>query len=196
MCAIDHLQQDGGGTISPAKHGLRNRRSAGLIVLPPLKTGGLASPKSRHRRDVGGFTFLEVLVALGIFALTGLVLASAYLNVLSAQHAALQRDASAADRRLVREALCAEPAREKVTVWHQLELPDERQARWRATVTPTTVADLFEITVEIELPASEDRKEITITETSRLLRPTWSQPADRETLRAEARSRLAKRTYQ
>ena len=135
-------------------------------------------------------------MALGIFAMTGLVLASAYLNVLSAQHAALQRDASAADRRLVREALCVEPMREKVTAWNELELPNEHRARWRATVTPTPVADLFEVTLEIELPASEGRKETRITETSRLLRPTWSQPADRETLRAEARSRLAKRTYQ
>lgn len=162
----------------------------------PIRSRGLAPPKSRQRRDGGGFTFLEVLVALGIFAMTGLVLASAYLNVLSAQHAALQRDASAADRRLVREALCAEPTREKVTAWNELELPNERRARWRATVTPTQVADLFEVTLEIELPASEGRKETMITETSRLLRPTWSQPADRETLRAEARSRLAKRTYQ
>ena len=35
-----------------------------------------------------------------------------------------------------------------------------------------------------------------IIETCRVLRPTWSQPADRETLRAAARSKLAQRTFQ
>lgn len=163
------------------------------MVPPPIKTGGLAAPKPS---GAGGFTFLEVLVALAIFAFSGLVLASAYLNVLSAQHAALQRDANAADCRLAREALWAEPALEKVTVWNDLELPDERTARWRATITPTKTADLFEVTLEIELPAGGTRKETTITEVCRLLRPTWSQPAERETLRAEARSKLAKRTFQ
>jgi len=153
-------------------------------------------PLTIFRRGAGGFTFIEVLVALAIFAFSGLVLASAYLNVLSAQHAALQRDASAADCRLVREALCAEPALDKVTKWNELELPDERTARWRATVTPTKLADLFDVTLEIELPKADGRKETTVTEACRLLRPTWSQPGDRETLRADARSRLAKRTYQ
>jgi general secretion pathway protein I len=158
--------------------------------------GGLVAPQFRRRRNEGGFTFIEVLVALAIFAFSGLVLASAYMNVLSAQHAALQRDANAADCRLVREALCAEPTLTKVTDWNELELPDQSTARWRATVTPTNVADLFDVSLEIDLPKTAGRKEATIITTCRLLRPTWSQPADRETLRAAARSQLAKRTYQ
>ena len=135
-------------------------------------------------------------MALAIFAFSGMVLASAYLNVLAAQHASLQRDANAADCRLVREALCTEPAREKIIVWNNLELPGERTARWRATVTPAPVADLFDVTLEIELPAGEGRKEAVLTEKLRLLRPTWSQGGEGDTLRADARSRLAKRTFQ
>lgn len=134
-------------------------------------------------------------MALVIFALSGLVLAMAYTNILTAHQAALQRDAQAADRRLVREALRAEPALEKVTAWNDLELPDDRSVRWRATVAPTTVADLFDVTLEFELP-DKDGKPVTHTETCRLLRPTWSLPAERETLRAAARSKLAQRTFQ
>ncbi|HEX7631903.1 MAG TPA: type II secretion system protein, partial [Lacunisphaera sp.] len=77
------------------------------------RLGGLASPKLRRRRSAGGFTFLEVLVALAIFGFTGMVLASAYINVLSAQHASVQQDVTAADRRLVRQALYAEPTLDK-----------------------------------------------------------------------------------
>ncbi|MEJ1973523.1 MAG: prepilin-type N-terminal cleavage/methylation domain-containing protein [Lacunisphaera sp.] len=146
-------------------------------------------------KRAAGFTFIEVLVALAIFALSGLVLASAYLNVLNANQAVLQRDAHAADRRLVHEALCAEPTLDKVTTWNELALPEDRTARWKATVTPTTTADLFDVTLETEV-TNPGKKTDTFTETIRLLRPTWSQPADRETLRAAARSKLAQRTYQ
>ena len=147
-------------------------------------------------RGFGGFTFIEVMVALVIFAFSGIVLASAYVNVLSAHQAALHRDDYAADRRLVREALRAAPAPDKITAWNELPLPDDRTARWRATLAPTTVADLFDVTLELELTDSDGKRQPTYTETCRLLRPTWSQPADRDTLRAAARSKLAQRTYQ
>jgi general secretion pathway protein I len=153
---------------------------------------GRAASKTRG----GGFTFIEVLVALAIFALAGLVLASSYLNVLSAHQAVLQRDAHAMDRRLVREVLFAEPTLEKVTAWNELALPGERTARWRATVTPTTVADLFDVTLEAELPTGNGERSITISENCRLLRPSWSRPADREALQAAARSKLAQRPFQ
>lgn len=145
---------------------------------------------------LGGFTLIEVLVALLIFAFSGLVLASSYVNVLSAHQAALQRDEGAADRRLIREALRAEPALEKILAWNDLPLPDDRSARWRATLTATTVADLFDVALEIELTDQKGNKQPAIKETCRLLRPTWSHSADRDTLRAAARSKLAQRTYQ
>lgn len=150
------------------------------------------SRTSRFRR--GGFTFLEVIVALAIFALAGTVLATAYLNVLGAQQAALERKANAADLRLVREMLGAEPSLDKVVAWNDLPLPDERKARWRATVTATTVADLFDVTLEVEFTAPDGRSQPAVTETLRLLRPTWSQPGEREALRAATRTKLAKRT--
>lgn len=136
------------------------------------------------------------MVALVIFAFSGLVLASSYVNVLNAHQAARHRDDFAADRRLVREALRAEPSAEKVRAWNELTLPDDRSARWRATLTATPVADLFDVSLEVELTDSDGKKLPASTETCRLLRPTWSQPADRDTLRAAARSKLAQRTYQ
>jgi general secretion pathway protein I len=142
------------------------------------------------------FTLIEVLVALAIFAISGLVLASAYVNVLASEHAALRRDELAPYHRLVREALYSEPDRTKVETWNELPLPDDWTAHWRATLAPTALADLFDVTLEVELTNARGQKLPTYVETFRLLRPTWSQPADRETLRANARSRLAQRTYQ
>ena len=146
----------------------------------------------RHR----AFTLIEVLVALVIFAFSAVILASSYVNVLSAHEAALHRDEFAADRRMVREALWAEPSLDKVKAWNDLALPDDRSARWRATVTPAPVADLFDVALEVELTDGNGKRLPTVTENCRLLRPTWSQPADRDTLRAAARTKLAQRTFQ
>lgn len=150
-----------------------------------------APARSGRRR---AFTLIEVLVALAIFALAGIMLASAYVNVLHAHDAALRRDARAPALQLVREALRAEPVREVAEEWNELELPDEGLAHWRAVIVPTNVADLFDVTLEVELTLDADTE--AYTETTRLLRPTWSEPAERETLRTEARTRLAERTYQ
>lgn len=150
----------------------------------------------RRPSSVRGFTFLEVIVALALFALTGLALASAYLNVLEARQAALRRDTHAADLRLVRAALGAEPSLDKATTWNELPLPGGRTARWRAVVTPTSVADLFDVALEVDLTDERGNSLPAIGERLRLLRPTWSVPAEREELRTQARSRLAKRTFQ
>lgn len=141
------------------------------------------------------FTLIEVLVSLAIFALAAMVLTAAYVNVLNAQHAALRRDDKASAMQLIRQALSAEPQLENLERWNDLKLPDEGTARWRATVAPTTVADLFDVTLEVELTLDRTADRVTVTETFRLLRPTWSQPQDRETLRADARSRLEQRTF-
>jgi general secretion pathway protein I len=147
----------------------------------------------RSRR---AFSLIEVLVALAIFALAGMVLAAAYVNVLSAQNAILRRDAHDSSLQMIREALAAESLLENVEKWNDLKLPDEGKARWRAIVTPTTVADLFDVTLEAEITVDRSSDVLTITEKWRLLRPTWSEPQDRETLRVDARSRLANRTFQ
>lgn len=141
----------------------------------------------------GGFTLLEVIVALAIFALAGMALAAAYLNVLETQHAAHRPDPDGPDRRLVRAALGAEPTLDRATAWNELPLPDGGRARWRATVTPTNVADLFDVVLETELIDRNGTARAMPPETLRLLRPTWSQPGAREALRTAARSRLAKR---
>lgn len=140
-----------------------------------------------------GFTLIEVLVALAIFALAGFVLASTYINILNAQQAALRRDTHAPALRLVREALRTQPVLEEVEDWNEIALPADGHIRWRAVVQPTNLADLFDVFLEVELTLDKLSDPEIILEACRLLRPTWSDPADRETLRTESRSRLAER---
>jgi hypothetical protein len=73
-------------------------------------------------------------------------------------------------------------------------LPDGRTARWRATITPATVSDLFDVVLEVEVPpaggASGDLARSSTT--LRLLRPTWSTEAERNQRIQDAKKRLEK----
>ena len=141
-----------------------------------------------------GFTLIEVLIALAIFALAAVVLASAYLNVLTAYHRVglgRERDASL---QMLRTALLSEPDRRKAEDGGSLALDERRTARWRAEIEATSVADLFRVTLIGEIPSAESTARVVSSrQTLMLLRPSWSDPVEREKLRAEARSRLGSR---
>jgi prepilin-type N-terminal cleavage/methylation domain-containing protein len=144
-------------------------------------------------KDREGFTLIEVLVALAIFGIAGAVLAASCINFLQAQHAIFQKDVTGPDRQLARQALFAEVSRLKAEQWNQVLLPEGESLRWRATITPAQVTDLFDVVLAIELPGDGNRPALQFTENLRLLRPTWSRPEERDLLRASAVRQLAKR---
>lgn len=137
----------------------------------------------------GGFTLIEVLISLTLFTLAAVVLGGAYVNVLLAQEALRRGDPVAADAAWVRQVFLAEPELGTVERGDEVVLPDERTARWRARVTPLEVSDMFRAELEIELPV-EGGEPLVWVETHDLLRPTWSEEADRTRLREAAQRRL------
>ena len=143
-----------------------------------------------------GFTLIEVLISLAIFALASVVLAVAYLNVLGGYQSAARRQQGEEEWKLVRAVVLSEADREKVEAGGQLLLPDKNSLHWTATIESTTVADLFAVTIRAE-------REITVGNETRareqkifLLRPHWSDPAERNQLRAASQDRLAKQRQQ
>lgn len=136
------------------------------------------------------FTLLEVLVALSIFALAAVVLGSAYVNVLTSYAAVARAGRVDEDLRFARAALAAEADRERVEEGGDFEGTDGRRVRWRAEIEPAGVADLFTVNFTCELTEAGTGRVETVTETFRLLRPTWSEVTERETLRIEARNRI------
>ncbi len=138
-----------------------------------------------------GFTLVEVLVALAIFALSAVVLGASYVNLIKLHAALRARDTNEDDQRWVRAALLAEPDRGLAERGGDVVLPDGRRAIWRATITPTGVSDLFDVALELEAPPpSGSGESVRSTVTLRLLRPTWSTEADRNLLVQRARQRL------
>jgi general secretion pathway protein I len=144
----------------------------------------------RNSRIFRAFTLLEVLVALSIFALAAVVLGASYINVLTSYAAVARAGRVDEDLRFARAALWAEVDRETAEQGADFESGDGRRIRWKAEIEPAGVADLFTVTFICELTERESGKTETVTEVFRLLRPTWSEVSERETLRAEARNRI------
>jgi general secretion pathway protein I len=136
-----------------------------------------------------GFTLLEVLVALVVFAVAAVALGSAYVNVLTAYDLAGKGSSRDENIRFARAALLAEPDRKKAETGDDFETPDNARVRWHATIESTDTADLFRVTFVCETtdtgPARPPR-----TETFMLLRPTWSEGGDAAKLHAKAKERI------
>lgn len=146
-----------------------------------------ASPPRRRDR---GFTLIEVLVALSIFALAAVVLGTAYVNVLTSYAVVARSGQVDEDVRFARTALLAQADREEAERGGDFEGVGGRRVRWSAEVEPTGVADLFTVTLTCEVTSPGGGRAETMVETFRLLRPTWSEALERETLRSEARERI------
>jgi prepilin-type N-terminal cleavage/methylation domain-containing protein len=183
------FDRNNGGAATP----LRTALVAGEVARAPA-IGWRAQRTEPH--GARAFTLVEVLVALAIVCGAGLVLATAFANVMKDYDAVFHRVDHASDLGFVRTALFATADPAVAQSWNDLALPDARKARWRAAITPGQVADLFAVDCEVEITGTGTEANFKTTEHMMLLRPTWSQPADRETLRAATRDKLAQRQWQ
>ena len=140
-----------------------------------------------------GFTLIEVLMSLAIFALAAVSLGAAYSNVLLGRLALKQDEQRLDDLARCRAALLETPGFDDVEAGGEIHLPGERTARWKGKIEATAVSDLFAVQLTCEIQAVKDGDYgDEINETRMLLRPTWSIPSDRQKIRDDARQRLEK----
>lgn len=137
-----------------------------------------------------GFSLIEVLVALSIFAFAAIVLGAAYVNVLNAYARVGDAVRQDDDLRFARQTVFLETDLEKVEEGGDFQTTDGRRVAWQARVEPTNLPDLFTVTFTCEVGATSGERPRTIVQSFRLLRPTWSKPDEREKLRREARDRI------
>jgi general secretion pathway protein I len=142
-----------------------------------------------------GFTLVEVLVSLAIFAVAAVVLGAAYVNLLVNYQAMRAWSADREELAFARATLLAEPDRTKAERGGDLALLAGGNLRWKATIDELPRADLFRVTLDLEisppapLPTRREHQVFV------LLRPTWSDPVQRDKLRATFRDSLAKRQF-
>ncbi|MCX6888856.1 MAG: prepilin-type N-terminal cleavage/methylation domain-containing protein [Verrucomicrobia bacterium] len=142
----------------------------------------------RHR----GFTLIEVLVSLAIFALAAVSLGAAYSNVILGRIALQQDEQRLDDIARCRAALMETPGFDDVESGGDIHLPGGRTAHWKGKIEATAVSDLFAVQLTAEIEPTNGGEAEEVTETRMLLRPTWSIPSDRQKIRDEARQRLEK----
>lgn len=149
--------------------------------------------KPRHGiHHPGGFTLIEVLVSLGIFALAAVVLGTAYVNVLLNYHQMQRHEAGGSEMAMARAEVLAEPDRARVERGGELSLTDGGILRWEAKVRETPLADLFQVELAMEIGPGGQTTPRREQQTFLLLRPTWSEADKHEQLRAASRARLLK----
>ncbi|HUL53123.1 MAG TPA: prepilin-type N-terminal cleavage/methylation domain-containing protein [Opitutaceae bacterium] len=145
---------------------------------------------AREASATPGFTLLEVLVALAIFALAAVVLGATYVNALNAYEAATRRNGYSEDLRFARMAVLTEPDRNKVEEGGELDLGGGKRARWQADVASTNTVDLFSVTWTCAITNPARPEPFRTSQTFLLLRPTWSDPVERATLLEQTRERI------
>ena len=144
---------------------------------------------------LAAFTLVEVLVGLGIFAMAAVVLGAAYVNILVNYQAMRAWSSDREELAYARASVLAEPDRTKAERGGEIALLTGGNLRWKATIADLPRADLFQVTLDLEvapLPPAPARREKQVFV---LLRPTWSDAAQREKLRAAFRESLAKRQF-
>jgi general secretion pathway protein I len=139
-----------------------------------------------------GFTLIEVLMSLAIFALAAVSLGAAYSNVLLGRLALQQDEQRLDDFARCRAALMETPGFDDVEAGGEIHLPGGRTARWEGKIEATAVSDLFAVQLTAEIERADGAEAEEFTETRMLLRPTWSIPSDRQKIRDNARQRLEK----
>lgn len=146
----------------------------------------------RPGSSLRAFTLIEVLISLAIFSLAAVVLASAYLNVLGGYQAVARRQQGEENWKLVRAAVLSEPDRKKLEEGGRLPLADGSNLLWTVKIEGAAVADLFAVTVRAgpEFATGSENRERE--QTLMLLRPGWSDPVERDKLRAASQERLGR----
>ncbi|MBK9990266.1 MAG: prepilin-type N-terminal cleavage/methylation domain-containing protein [Verrucomicrobia bacterium] len=137
-----------------------------------------------------GFTMMEVLIALAIFVGAAVMLGASYLGVLTA-YAQIEHEGDYRNEiKFARATLMAEPDFDTAEKGGDFEAANGRRVTWKATIEPTSSADLFTVNFECEINGAELKEPVRTTQSFRLLRPTWSKAEDRDKLRADARTRI------
>ena len=130
-------------------------------------------------------------MAIAIFALSAVVLASAYVNVLNG-YVIVERTAQAsADLSFARSIVLTEPDRKKLEQGGEFETTDNHHARWEVEILATKTADLFSVNFTCTVGNEGDPDRQQTKQTFMLLRPTWSIDAgERSKLREDAKTRI------
>jgi len=149
---------------------------------------------SKRSSSQGGFTLLEVLLAMALFFMAVTYFSMAYLNTLMAVESTQVNQSLEQDMAAIRRQVLLLGDIEEVEEGGEVVTGEHGIARWSVEYEYTSVADLFLVTLSVELdPEDEENGIREATEQFYLTRPSWSEPVERDELRAQTKERLVDR---
>jgi general secretion pathway protein I len=147
--------------------------------------------KTTRAHSPGGFTLLEVLMAMALFAMAAVMLASAYLNVLNSYETAGRAAQLNEDFAFARQLVLNEPDRKKVEEGGEFATAAGHRARWSVEIASTNVADVFRVAFNCEISDPVRQEPDRVTQSFLVMRPTWViDAAERGKLKEEAKTRI------
>jgi len=137
------------------------------------------------KRD--GFSLVEVLFALALFGIAAAVFSTAFVNTMKAMEAMSRVQHEETSFRFLRSQILQEADLDVIEQGGIITLYDDRVATWSVELEPTTVIDVIEVYLVIEIPPLNDGDEDTVyRDLLRVTRPTWTDPVERSETLAEA----------
>lgn len=138
-----------------------------------------------------GFTLPEVMVALLIFTLAAIVLGASYVNILQAYQVADRVAGEDQDVAFARQELLTQADLATAEKGDAFDTVDGRHVAWSAAITPAATTDLFSVEFTCDITEPSPKPPTKVVQDFMLLRPTWSDPAERAKLRQAAANRIA-----
>lgn len=151
-----------------------------------MSNGGSEGSAAARR----GFSLIEVLIALAIFALVAAVFSQAFFNTLLALDNQAAMSANVDDLRFVRSQIILEPDLDTFEDGGEINTLDAGEARWEAEVEPTEVPHLFRVLLTIEFAGTDEIEPWEHEEQLYLLRPTWSDPTETDEIQQKMQERI------
>lgn len=146
--------------------------------------------KSAKAETPGGFTLIEMLIALFVFSVVVVAFSQAFSNTLQALERKATVTAANDALRFVRSQIILEPDLDTFEDGGEIETLDVGTAEWEAEVEPTEIPDLFQVTLTISFSGNDAIEEWTHEESIYLLRPTWSEFDEADELKTELQKQI------
>jgi prepilin-type N-terminal cleavage/methylation domain-containing protein len=174
---------NGSSTNRPNRRAIAGRRAVWVQPGTDARSGPTGGITGR------GFTLLEVLLALALFASAVVVLTGAYLNCIEGLAAVRLDREFEQEVRWVREQVLLQADREEVAKGGEVSTPSAAKLSWTAEVQSAPVIDLFTVELQVTMVV-EKEKPREHHERLTVLRPSWSEPTERGKLLEEAKTRI------
>ena len=141
-------------------------------------------------RNHYGFSLIEVVIAVALFAAASVVLTSAFVNALLAREHGQNNLMRTDDIRAVRLQLLLEANRDDAENGGDLETLHSGLATWSCSIEESQIIDLFKVLFKIKFSDPIEGTDKNYQESLYLLRPTWSESDKRSDLLASKRRDL------